>query len=379
LLALVVSLARSPGSLVALYTLLVFFGYVLVMMVVLRPILSWISKVVHSHEAKKQEFVILILLLLFISAWTTDVIGVHSIFGGFFMGLITPRNDGFAIRLAERIEDLTMIILIPLYFTYSGLRSNLTSINSWQAGVTILLAIAVSMLGKIGGGTIASRIMRHSWRDSLTIGFLLNTKGLVELVALNVGLDIGVLSDQVFSAFIVMALWNTIITTPVVWLLTRKEKKNHSMSASSDYSVLVCIQDPKLGISMVTFAGALVKSKQKPCIHAVHLKEVSERPSTYIFNMKLEKLDAVEFARQRAAVLNVNFRIITRSSANISVDLAKIANSRVPTDLVILGWNKRHHDDFGEGSRKIDYFMKHIHAPIGHPSPQLFRFLLVLT
>lgn len=123
-----------------------------------------------------------------------------------------------------------MIILIPLYFTYSGLRSNLTSINSWQAGVTILLAIAVSMLGKIGGGTIASRIMRHSWRfatvstsrvlllflkkivstlfrDSLTIGFLLNTKGLVELVALNVGLDIGVLSDQVFSAFIVMALW----------------------------------------------------------------------------------------------------------------------------------------------------------------------------
>lgn len=286
------------------------------------------------------------------------------------MGLITPRNNRFAMRLTERIEDLVMIILVPLYFTYSGLRSNLSSINSWQAGVTLLLAIVVSMVGKIGGGTIASRIMRYSWRESLTIGFLLNTKGLVELVALNVGVDIGVLTNQVFSAFVVMALWNTIITSPVVWLLTRKEKKAYSISESTDYSVLVCIQDPKVGISMVTFAGTLAKShaksiesKQKPCINAVHLKKVSERLSTYIFNLRLGKLDAVEFARQRALVLNVDLKTVARSSVNIPADLTKIANSRVPSHLVILGCNK-HHPDYFVG-RKVEYFMQHINAPIG--------------
>lgn len=373
MLAVVVSIARSSGSLTAVYTLLVFAGYVVLMVVVLRPILSWLSKRVHARESMKHEFVILILVLLFISAWTTDVIGVHSMFGGFFLGVITPRGNGFAMRMTERIEDLIMIILVPLYFTYSGLRTDLSTLNTWQAGVTVVLIIAVSMLGKIGGATIASRLLRNSWRESLTIGFLLNTKGLVELVVLNVGLDIGVLTKEIFAAFVVMAIWNTILTTPIVWLLwTRTEKKrNPMMRKSSDYSMLVCIPEARIGVSMVTIAGALAKahakgidSKRKPRIEAVHLTEISERPSTYFFALRLDKSDAVEFARQRASVLDVTFKVTARASANIADDLTKIANSRVQ-DLVILGWNRQKSDRINEGGRRVNHLMQHIRAPVG--------------
>jgi len=172
---------------------------------------------------------------------------------------------------------------------------------------------------------------------------------------------------------VVMALWNTIITTPAVWLLwIRKEKRrDHMLRKSTDFSVLVCIPETRAGVSMVTVAGALAKahskgigSPRKPRIHAIHLKEVSERPSTYFFALRLDKSDEVEFARQRASVLDVRFKATARASTNIAADLIKFSNSRV-RDLVILGWNKSHLENITEGGRRTHQLMQHIHAPIG--------------
>jgi Kef-type K+ transport system membrane component KefB len=117
------------------------------------------------------------------------------------------------------VQDLVTIVFLPLYFTYSGLRTKLEDLNTTESGIMVILILAASNIGKIGGATFAARLVGHTCRESLTVGVLLNTKGLVELIVLNIGLDVGILTEEMFASFIVMALFNTFITTPLTYLL----------------------------------------------------------------------------------------------------------------------------------------------------------------
>jgi len=152
--------------------------------------------------------------LLVLSACTTERLGVHAVFGAFMAGVVMPRDERLARPLLERFHDLMVILFLPLFFAFTGLRTSigLISRDLWAAFVLIML---VAVAGKMLGSAVAARSGGLSWREALAIGSLMNTRGLMELVVLNVGLDIGVISPALFAMMVLMALVTTFMTQPV--------------------------------------------------------------------------------------------------------------------------------------------------------------------
>ncbi|KAL0937856.1 sodium hydrogen exchanger family protein [Colletotrichum truncatum] len=216
LLALCVALANAGTGLSALWILLACVGYMLFLLYAVRPILIWFLRRSGSIEnGPSQSMIALILLIALASAFFTGIIGVHAIFGGFMVGLILPRENGFAIKVTEKLEDLIGALFLPLYFTLSGLNTNLGLLDS---GITWGYVFAVTLTAfftKIIGATIAARLNGLVWRESFSIGALMSCKGLVELIVLNIGLQAKILSTRTFTIFVVMALLTTFITTPL--------------------------------------------------------------------------------------------------------------------------------------------------------------------
>jgi Kef-type K+ transport system membrane component KefB len=165
------------------------------------------------------------MLLVLLSAVVTEAIGVHALFGAFFAGMIVPREAHIERIFEQRVEPLAMTLLLPLFFAFTGLRTNVQLIDSATMWRNAGLILAAAVVGKAGASTIAARAMGIGWREASTLGVLLNTRGLIELVVLNIGLDLGILSPRAFSMLVLMALVTTFMTSPfVVWL--RNERRS---------------------------------------------------------------------------------------------------------------------------------------------------------
>ena len=185
LLALCVALVNSDNGLTALYSLLICVGWVLFLVFAVRPAFMWILRRTGSlQNGPTQGIVALTMLMVLASAWFTQIIGIHVIFGAFLVGLICPHDGGFAIKLTEKIEDLISVLFLPLYFAYSGLSTNLGLLNDGITWAYVIGVIACAFSGKIIGGTLAARVNGLVWRESFTIGCLMSCKGLVELIVL---------------------------------------------------------------------------------------------------------------------------------------------------------------------------------------------------
>lgn len=223
LLALISALVKSSGLAAAGVTVALTVVYCLAMWFVARPLLVWLVKQRTDRRGISQRMVAATVVVLLVSALTTEAIGVHALFGAFFFGVIVPREGGLAHGLRERLEDLVVVLLLPLFFAYSGLRTQLGLLDGSAAWLTAGLLTFVAVLGKWGGATLAGRTSGQSWRDANAIGVLMNTRGLMELVILNIGLDLGVISPTVFTMMVLMALVTTVMTSPLLQLLRPKQ------------------------------------------------------------------------------------------------------------------------------------------------------------
>jgi Kef-type K+ transport system membrane component KefB len=155
-------------------------------------------------------------LLVLASALTTEALGIHLLFGAFLMGAIMPKSPEFIRYVLHKFETVTVLVLLPLFFAYSGLRTNIGIGHNGMWWVFASIVIVVAIAGKLGGSMIAARFAGIPWRDAASLGILMNTRGLMELVILNIGLDIGVISPAVFSMMVLMALVTTFMTTPLL-------------------------------------------------------------------------------------------------------------------------------------------------------------------
>ncbi|XWW99272.1 hypothetical protein V2A60_007281 [Cordyceps javanica] len=220
LLALCVTLVNAGKGLTALWILLSCVGFLLLLVYLVKPALIWLlRRTGNLQNGPSQGIVSLIMLLALAASFFTGIIGVHPIFGAFMVGLIIPRDDRFNIKVTEKMEDLIGALLLPLYFTLSGLKTNLGLLNSGLAWGYVFATTIVAFLTKIIGASVAARLNGLVWRESLTIGVLMSCKGLVELIVLNIGLQANILSTRTFTIFVVMALLTTFTTTPLVsWL-----------------------------------------------------------------------------------------------------------------------------------------------------------------
>ncbi|KAI8852306.1 Sodium/hydrogen exchanger family-domain-containing protein [Chytridium lagenaria] len=208
--------AKASDYAIAVYVFILVIGFALVLWFAVRPVLLYLVRLSGRKESVSQFLLFVVFTLVLASAWFCEVIGVHAIFGSFLVGVIIPHEMGFARRLAEQIEDLVTIVFLPLYFAYSGLNTRIDQINDLKSWGFVLLVILVACGGKIIGCTIASKFSGMNWRESFTVGILMNTKGLVEIIVLNLGLKAGIINDKIFSIFVVMAVATTVMTVPIV-------------------------------------------------------------------------------------------------------------------------------------------------------------------
>jgi Kef-type K+ transport system membrane component KefB len=160
-----------------------------------------------------------ILLVALASAWATEALGVHALFGAFVAGAVMPKEKAFLHTLNEKLEDVTVVLFLPLFFAFTGLRTSIRLLEGAEMWGWCALIVLVAVAGKLGGSAAAARATGMSWREAGAIGTLMNTRGLMELVILNIGLDIGVISPTVFAMMVLMALATTFMTSPLLELV----------------------------------------------------------------------------------------------------------------------------------------------------------------
>ena len=219
LLAVLTAVARSShdlGHVAAVLLGLVVF--IVIMLVPVRRTAAHFAGIYQKHGLSMGLFSAMILMTL-ASAWTTEKLGLHALFGAFMAGLVVPKNPTLISETVEKIESVALALLLPLFFALTGLRTRIDLLSGARVWIYTLAIIAVAIVGKYVGATLASRATGTSWRDSTALGVLMNTRGLVELVILNAGLELGILSPQLFTMMVIMALVTTFMAAPALRIM----------------------------------------------------------------------------------------------------------------------------------------------------------------
>eukprot|EP00271_Cylindrocystis_brebissonii_P017094 TRINITY_DN4301_c0_g1_i1.p1 TRINITY_DN4301_c0_g1~~TRINITY_DN4301_c0_g1_i1.p1 ORF type:complete len:886 (-),score=168.42 TRINITY_DN4301_c0_g1_i1:929-3586(-) len=298
LLALAIALSSSGSNLaIVAWILLCAVAFVLIMYFIVRPILVLLSKKVVEGEAIPEWIVALILMGVLVSGFSTDVIGIHGIFGAFVFGLMVPKDGPMADLIIEKIEDFVFIVLLPLYFASSGLKVNVASISEASSVGILALVIGVACAGKIGGTFLAAFSLKMPVRKCLVLGILMNTKGLVELIVLNIGLQKKVLTSELYTIMVLMAVFTTFMTTPLLmWLYEpAREKMPYTLrtvaaSGKADLRMLACVHGMKTIPSMLNLMEVARGERKQPLMtFLLHLVEFSERSSAILMITRVRK------------------------------------------------------------------------------------------
>lgn len=190
--------------------------FVLVMLLGVRRALRWLPRAFERHGAVSQPMLAVVLVVALLAAWTTEQIGIHALFGAFMAGAVLPKDDRLVHGITEKLHDFTVVLLLPLFFAFTGLRTEIGLVQGTEMWGYALLILAAAVAGKWGGSAVAARITGMSWREASAVGVLMNTRGLMELVILSVGLEIGVISPALFAMMVLMALATTFMTSPLL-------------------------------------------------------------------------------------------------------------------------------------------------------------------
>src|SRR3954453_17139883 len=221
LLAFVVSVTAHAGN--PTRTLLMAVTYIAVMLVLLRPLVIRVTKWMYSKGRMTQGILATALLGIFFSSLATESIGIHSIFGAFVLGAIIPNRSKLARQLTAKLEDFVIVFLLPAFFAFTGLRTQIGLVSGFRDWMFCILIIVVASAGKFGGSALAARWNGLSWRESSALGILMNTRGLMELIVLNIGLELGIISPTLFAMLVLMALATTVATTPILHMISSRE------------------------------------------------------------------------------------------------------------------------------------------------------------
>lgn len=214
LLAYVLSIAHGEGLLSVIATVGLTILFTAGMLLGMRPLLSFAMRRIQSQALQMALSVVLLLACSYI----TSAIGVHPVFGAFLAGICLPRNVAFTAHVRS-IDQVNEVLFLPLFFVYSGLNTRIGLIQGFNLWGICLLVLLVACVGKLVGGTLSTRLIGKKWREALTIGVLVNTRGLVELIILNIGLQAGILSPTLFAMLVIMAIVTTMIASPLLPLL----------------------------------------------------------------------------------------------------------------------------------------------------------------
>jgi hypothetical protein len=339
LLAAVIAIAKAGSFVSSLYTIAIAVGYVFLMLKMVKPFLKRVGDLYPSRETMSKQIVAIFFLTLIASSYTTEIIGIHALFGAFMAGAIMPENTKFRNIFIEKVEDVALVLLLPLFFVFTGLRTEIGLINDlylWKiTGLIVLVAIA----GKFIGSALAAKFVGQNWRDSLTIGALMNTRGLMELVVLSIGYDLGILSPEIFSMMVIMALVTTFMTGPALDLIERIFRKKPSLISEQvnqliKYKIILSFGNPEMGKSLVRLANCFVKKQSgNATVTALHLC-----PNNVLHHYNLEEYENESFhpVIQESRYLNQKITTLFKATDDIDADIAEITN-KGDFDLLLIG------------------------------------------
>ncbi|KAH6783366.1 cation/H+ exchanger 18 [Perilla frutescens var. hirtella] len=316
LLALAIALSgtgRSP--IVSLWVFLCGSAFVLLCTFLAPPIFRWMAHRCPDGEPVDEIYICATLAAVLAAGLATDTIGIHALFGAFVLGVLIPKEGPFAGALVEKVEDLVSGLFLPLYFVSSGLKTNVATIRGAQSWGLLGLVICTACTGKIIGTVVVSMVCKVPFKEALTLGFLMNTKGLVELIVLNIGKDRGVLNDQAFAIMVLMALFTTFITTPIVMAIYKparmaameyKHRTIQRKETNTQLRILSCFHTSRAIPSLINLMEVSrgMGKRGGLRVYAMHLMELSERPSAILMVHKARNNGIPFFNKERATDSN---------------------------------------------------------------------------
>jgi Kef-type K+ transport system membrane component KefB len=319
--------------------------YVAIMLFVVRRLLGRLQAHFETRGYLSQNVVAGVFLLLIASGLASDSIGIHQIFGAFMFGAVMPKQSEFIRHVSEKVEDFTVIFLLPLFFASTGLRTELGLLGSPHLWLICAVITLTAVAGKFGGVSLAARMFGMNWRRSALLGVLMNTRGLMELIILNIGLSVGVLSKPLFAMMVVMALATTFMTTPLMRLLysPQRQKKELEEAAMEEaptaagMHVVVPVSNDATAASLIRIGGMLV-ANDPGRVYALHLdraEEIDKRGQGF-----MNEADRVlELAQATARAHRIPINAVSYVSRNIGRDIADAAE-RYQASWVVMGWHK---------------------------------------
>jgi Kef-type K+ transport system membrane component KefB len=342
LLAVVIAIVKAGNFVGSLYVISLAILYVLAMVFIVKPFLKRIGDLYGSKDSIGKPVMAIFFLCLILSSYATEVIGIHALFGAFMMGAIMPDVSKFRMIFIEKVEDVAVILLLPLFFVYTGLQTEIGLINDpylWKVTAAI---IAVAVIGKFLGSALAARFVGQNWKDSLTIGALMNTRGLMELIVLNIGLELKVLTPEVFAMMVIMALVTTFMTGPALdfinFIFKSKEVADtEEITDQKKYRILISFGNNEKGKSLLRLANSLTKKQKNSSeITALHL---SLSDDLHSFNMEEKEKNSFEPIFEESEQLKLKISTLFKVTNDIETEIVDVANQG-DYDLLLVGLGK---------------------------------------
>jgi len=330
ILAAVIAISKTGSFVSSLYTIGFAVLYVIVMLFLVRPFLKRIGNIYSNSEVLNKSIVAFLLLILIISAFVTQVIGIHALFGAFLAGVVMPQLTHFRKLVIDKIEDVSVTLLLPLFFVFTGLRTEIGLLNSPHLWIICGIFILVAVSGKFMGGAFSARILGETWKDSLSIGILMNTRGLMELIVLNIGYEMGILPPSIFVMLVIMALVTTFMTTPALSIINRLfpakdiEKEYSIQQSQGIFKALIALGNPENGKALLNIAKTVLDGTKNSL--AVTVLHITPGTDTNPFYGEQFSVDSFRGIKEEASVQTIPLETEYKVTDNIELGIVKSAN-----------------------------------------------------
>ncbi len=330
ILAAVIAIAKTGSFESALFTIVMAIIYVIFMLLIVQPFLKKIGNVYKNRELVNRSVFAFLILILIGSAYITQLIGIHALFGAFLAGVIMPPLPSFRKLVVDKIEDVSLTLFLPLFFVYTGLRTEIGLLNTPYLWTICGLIILVAIVGKFVGGAFSARILGETWRDSLSIGVLMNTRGLMELIVLNIGYEMGILPPPIFVMLVIMALVTTFMTSPALSLINfifpekTIEEEYQRQQAQGVFKALIALGNPENGKTLLNIAKTVLDgSKNSLAVNVLHIT-----PGTDINPMHGEDyaVNSFKLIKDEANRLEIPIETTYKITDNIEQGIVKTLN-----------------------------------------------------
>ena len=329
-LAAVIAISKTGSLDSSLFNIGLAVAYILVMMFLVKPFLKRIGEIYKNSEVVNKSVFAFFLLVLIISAYITQLIGIHALFGAFLAGVIMPPLPSFRKLIVDKVEDVSLTLLLPLFFVYTGLRTEIGLLNTPYLWWVAFIFIVVAVVGKFIGSAFSAKVLGETWKDSLSIGILMNTRGLMELIVLNIGYEMGILPPPIFVMLVIMALVTTFMTTPILSLINflfpekriREEYERHQ--SLGIFKALIAMGNPENGKPLLNVAKTVLDgTKNSLAVNVLHLT-----PGTDInpFHGDQYSHEGFKLVNEEAAKLNIPIETEYKITDNIEGSIVRTVN-----------------------------------------------------